>query len=110
MERYDCKHENGQESKDNWENYSDALKKAQESALPDEELKEQNFNRVNTDGFQKMVVLLSRWIEMTMGELFKNRNFRIEITYNAEERKTDFAIYTPKECDLDGNGLERSTG
>lgn len=90
MERYDCKHENGQESKDNWENYSGALKKAQESALPDEELKEQNFNRVNTDGFQKAVVLLSRWIEMTMGELFKNRS---------KERNTMIRVSLKDEAD-----------
>ena len=83
------------------ESYDDALEKARASAFPDEELKEENFNRVNIDGFQKAVVLLSRWTEMIMSELFKKRSFRIEITYNAEARKTDFAIYTPKECASD---------
>lgn len=88
----------GQREERKTEKYEHALKRARAYALPDEELKEQNFNRVNMDGFQKAVVLLSRWTEMIMSELFKKRSFRIEITYNAEARKTDFAIYTPKEC------------
>lgn len=91
----------GQREERKTEKYEHALKRARAYALPDEELKEQNFNRVNMDGFQKTVVLLSRWTEMIMSELFKKRSFRIEITYNAEARKTDFAIYTPKECASD---------
>lgn len=91
----------GQREERKTEKYEHALKRARAYALPDEELKEQNFNRVNMDGFQKAVVLLSRWTEMIMSELFKKRSFRIEITYNAEARKTDFAIYTPKECASD---------
>lgn len=75
--------------------YKDALARAQTATFPDEELTEENFNRVNTDGFEKAVVLLKYWAEMTMREMFKKRNFRIEINYNAEARKTDFAIYTP---------------
>ena len=90
------------------ESYDYALEKARASAFPDEELKEENFNRVNIDGFQKAVVLLSRWNEMIMGELFKKRSFRIEITYDAEARKTKFAIYTPKGCGSDGSIPARS--
>ena len=58
---------------------------------------ESDETRVNTDGFEKAVVLLKHWADMTMREIFKKRNFRIEIKYNAEERKTSFAIYTPIE-------------
>ena len=75
--------------------HSDALAKAQAAVFPDEELTEENFDRVNTDGFEKAVVLLKHWADMTMREMFKKRNFRIEINYNTEERKTSFAIYTP---------------
>lgn len=77
--------------------YSEALERAQAAVFPEEELKEENFNRVNTEGFEKAVVLLKCWAEMTMREMFKKRNFRIEINYNAEAKKTDFAIYTPTE-------------
>ena len=77
--------------------HNEALARAQAAVFPNEELKEENFNRVNTDGFEKAVVLLKHWAEMTMREMFKKRDFRIEVTYNAEERKTDFAIYTPIE-------------
>ena len=77
--------------------YNEAFARAQAAVFPNEELKSENFNRVNTDGFEKAVVLLKHWAEMTMCELSRKRNFRIEVTYNAEERKTDFAIYTPIE-------------
>lgn len=86
--------------------YSDALKRAQAATFPREELKEENFNRVNTDGFEKAVVLLKYWAEMIMQEMLKKRNFRIEINYNAEVRKTDFAIYTPTQCGQDGSKQE----
>lgn len=78
--------------------HSDALSKAQAAVFPDEELTEENFDRVDTDGFEKAVVLLKHWADMAMREMFKKRNFRIEINYNAEERKTSFAIYTPTEA------------
>ena len=77
--------------------YNEALTMAQTAVFPNEELKEENFNRANTDGFEKAVVLLKHWAEMTMREMVKKRNFRIEINYNAEAKKTDFAIYTPIE-------------
>ena len=85
----------GERSEQKLVHYKDALARAQAATFPDEELTEENFNRVNTDGFEKAVVLLKYWAEMTMREMFKKRNFRIEINYNAEARKTDFAIYTP---------------
>lgn len=78
-------------------NITEAHMRAQAAALPGEELKTENFNRVNTEGFEKAVVLLKYWTEMTMREMFKESNFRIETNYNAEARETDFAIYTPTE-------------
>ena len=98
----------GQKSEQKMVHYSDALALAQVAAFPDEELKEENFNRVNTDGFEKSVVLLKHWADMTMREMFKKRNFRIEIKYNAEERKTSFAIYTPIEDGKDDIQQEHS--
>ena len=77
--------------------YFDILGKAQAAVFPDEELKVENFNMVNTEGFEKAVVILKYWAEMTMREMFKKRNFRIEINYNAEAKKATFAIYTPTE-------------
>ena len=75
--------------------YDEASRKAREAASPDEELTESNFNRVNTEGFEKAVVLLKHWAEMTMREMFSKRKFRIMIDYDADKKKTDFAIYTP---------------
>ena len=77
--------------------YFDILGKAQAAVFPDEERKAENFNLVNTDGFEKAVVLLKCWAEMTMREMCKEKNFRIEINYNAEAKKTTFAIYKPTE-------------
>lgn len=79
--------------------YSEALAQAQAATFPDEELKEENFNRVNTDGFEKAVVLMNCWAAMAQRVMFEKHNFRIEINYNAEAKKTDFAIYTSTKDD-----------
>lgn len=88
--------------------YGIALERAQAAVFPDEELKEENFNRVNTDGFEKAVVLLKHWAEMVQQVMFKKKNFRIEINYNAEAGKTDFAIYTPTEHGEENSQQEHS--
>lgn len=98
----------GRKSEQKLVHYSEALKKAQAAVFPDEELTEENFSRVDTDGFEKAVVLLKCWSDMTMREIFKKRNFRIEINYNAEAKKTDFAIYTPIKDGKDGIQQEHS--
>lgn len=67
--------------------YFDILGRAQAAVFPNEELKAENFNLVNTEGFEKAVVLLKCWAEMTMREMCKEKNFRIEINYNAEAKK-----------------------
>lgn len=67
--------------------YFDILGRAQAAVFPDEELKAENFNLVNTEGFEKAVVLLKCWAEMTMREMCKEKNFRIEINYNAEAKE-----------------------
>lgn len=88
--------------------YFDILGRAQAAVFPDEELKAENFNLVNTDGFEKAVVLLKQWAEMTMREMCKEKNFRIEINYNAEAQKATFAIYTPTKCNEENNKQEFS--
>ena len=88
--------------------YSEAMAKAQAAVFPDEELKEENFNRVNTDGFEKAVALMKRWTEMLQRVMFEKHSFRIEINYNAEANKTDFAIYTSTKGGKDGSKQEHS--
>lgn len=75
--------------------YELAMLEAQEAAQTGESFKESNFNRLMTDGFEKTVVALKRWADMTAMAMAANKQFRIEIKYNAEEMKTDFCIYTP---------------
>nr|DAW23503.1 MAG TPA: hypothetical protein [Caudoviricetes sp.] len=75
--------------------YELAMLEAQEAAQTGESFKESNFNRLMTDGFEKTVVALKRWADMTAMAMAANKQFRIEIKYNAEELKTDFCIYTP---------------
>ena len=55
-----------------------------------------NFNRVNTEGFEKGVVLFSRWLAIIEEAMFKQRSLRIEIIYNAEAEKAEMYVYTPK--------------
>ena len=88
--------------------YDEDFERAQAAVLPNEELREENFNRVNTGGFEQTVVLLNRWSEMAMSEMFKERNFRIEINYNAKDKKSTFAIYTPMASAQDDNEQEYS--
>lgn len=75
--------------------YELAMLEAQEAARAGEKFMETNFNRLTTDGFEKTVYALKRWVDMTAIAMAANRQFRIEIKYNAEELKTDFCIYTP---------------
>ena len=72
--------------------YEQALGFAKASTFPNEELREENFNRVNTDVFEKA------------------DDFRIEIKYNAKAKKTDFAIYTPTKSEKDDIQQEHSKG
>lgn len=76
-------------------NFSDALEAARAEAHPGEELKAENFNRVDAGGFEAAAVLLQRWTDMIVREMFQNKKLRIEINYDAEQKKTRFAIYTP---------------
>lgn len=73
-----------------------------------EELKKENFNGVNTEAFEKAVIMLQSWAEMTMREMEKHKKFRIEINYNVEAKKTDFCIYTSIEAVKDGIEQEYS--
>ena len=83
--------------------YFEELEKAKEKALPNEELRIENFNKVNTEGFEGLVVVLKHWHEMIFNAMFQKKSFRIELIYNAENKKTSFAIYTPAKAVKDGN-------
>ena len=82
--------------------YSERLQEAQKAALPGEELKEQNFETVDTDGFEKTVILLWGWITTLQREFIKDGGLRIEIKYDPKALKTQFAVYTPTEDVPDG--------
>lgn len=88
--------------------YYETLDRAHAAASPDEELTEENFNWVNTKIFEKAVLIMKHWTEMTLNAILKNKNFRISINYNAEVQKTDFAIYTPVTDGKDGIQQESS--
>lgn len=88
--------------------YSDALKRAQVATFSGEELKEENFNRANAEGFEKAVIMLKHWAEMVEKAMRENDSFRIEVNYNAEATKTTFAIYTPTTAGKDGSRQEHS--
>lgn len=74
--------------------YFERLKEAQAASRTGEELREENFNSVDTEGFEKAVVLLKHWTEMAMQALKESKKVRIVIDYNAEMLKTDFSVYT----------------
>ena len=76
--------------------YKKTLEEPRKRAHPNEELKWMNFNRVNTEGFEKGVVLFSRWLAIVEEAMFKQRSLRIEIIYNAEAEKAEMYVYTPK--------------
>ena len=57
--------------------YFDILGRAQAAVFPNEELKAENFNLVNTEGFEKAVVLLKCWAEMTMREMKKTSALKL---------------------------------
>ena len=76
--------------------YKKTLEEPRKRAHPNEELKWMNFNRVNTEGFEKGVVLFSRWLAIIEEAMFKQRSLRIEIIYNAEAEKAEMYVYTPK--------------
>lgn len=86
--------------------YSERLQEAQKATLPGEELKEQNFETVDTDGFEKTVILLWGWITTLQRELTGDKGLRIEIKYDPKALKTQLAVYTPTKDVSDG----RQTG
>ena len=62
--------------------------------MPDEKLDE--YNRVDTDGFIKAVVVFKKWLELLEKSIFENKKFRAEIIFDSEGMKTDFNFYTEK--------------
>lgn len=61
------------------------------------EMKLERFNSVDTDGFEKGVVLFAHWLETLEQEMLKNKSLRIVIDYNAETLKTNFYVSKPIE-------------
>ena len=72
--------------------FFERLEKAR--AKTKDELKLEKFECVDTEGFEKSVILLANWTDTILREMRKEKNFRIEIAYDTEELKTDFRIYT----------------
>lgn len=62
-----------------------------------EEMKLERFNSVDTDGFEKGVVLFAHWLGTLEQAMLKNKSLRIVIDYSAETLKTDFYINKPTE-------------
>lgn len=83
--------------------YKNILDEPRKRANPNEELRWMNFNRVNTEGFEKSVVLFSKWLGIINEAMFKHRSLRIEIIYNAEDEKAEMYVYTPKHDEMDNN-------
>lgn len=83
--------------------YFHRIAAAQATARTGEELKMENINSVDKEGFEKAVCLMMVWSEMIFSELLKEEDFRIEIIYNAEAMKTNLFLYTPtKKHETDG--------
>ena len=78
---------------------AEKMREAQERALPGEEVKLRNFLAIREDAFERMVIALKYWSERALEEIMAHKKVRIVIEYNADELKTDFCIYTPKECE-----------
>ena len=95
-------------AKRKYKNYWKAFADAKKDAHPDEELRLNLFNTVNTDSFERAIIIFSYWMEYMRRAMLGKKNFRTEIIYNAEEQKTEFRVYTPKESEKDGTKAECS--
>ena len=73
------------------------IKKATAEAPEGMELIFENFESVDTEGFEKTICWLSVFTEHIMREMQKNKSLHICINYDAEALKTDVAVYTPKQ-------------
>lgn len=71
--------------------YFDILGRAQAAVFPNEELKAENFNLVNTEGFEKAVVLLKCWADRNI-QKFNITFFNTECS----GLKTLFEVWTGK--------------
>lgn len=81
--------------------YKKTLEEPRKRAHTNEELKWMNFNWVDTEGFEKGIALFNRWLGIINEAMFKNKSLRIEIIYNAEAKKTEMYVYTPKHDEPD---------
>lgn len=92
------KHEVVYKSVQTYRHHDIVFAEAKADELSGYELKGNNFTRVDTDVFEKAMVLLHSWADIIMREMIEKNNLRIAINYNAENTKTDIAVHTPIEC------------
>lgn len=52
------------------------------------------FSSVDTEGFEKAIVLMHEWLGIILEQMEKGKSFRSEIIYDAETLKTILGIYT----------------
>lgn len=52
------------------------------------------FSNVDTEGFEKAIILMYEWSGMILDQMKKGKSFRSEIIYDAETLKTILGIYT----------------
>ena len=76
--------------------YKKILDEPRKRAHPNEELRWMNFNRVDTEGFEKGIALFNRWLGIIHDAMFEHKSLRIEIIYNAEAEKAEMYVYIPK--------------
>ena len=89
------------EEKDLENLYKKILDEPRKRAYPNEELKWMNFNRVDTEGFEKGIVLFNGWLGIIQEAMFEHKSLRIEIIYNAEAEKAEMYVYTSKHDETD---------
>lgn len=75
----------------------DEFQKAQEMALPGEELSRLYTSTPQTYGFERGLVSFTRLLTLMQDAMLKHQKFRAVIHYDAEKFRTGVYIYTPKE-------------
>lgn len=75
----------------------DDFRKAQEKALPGEELLKFYRSTPWTGTFEHGIVAFARWFTMMQEAALKYGKFRAVVNYDAEKTRTEMYVYTPKE-------------
>lgn len=74
----------------------ETYRRAQEAALPGEEILRHYRSSPLTEGFEGAVVSFARLFQMMQDAMLKHKKFRAVIDYDAELTRTEISIYTPK--------------